>query len=90
MLNKEMKVEGIGPEITSQDEKVKDVNAVQNSIKSIELEKKSEKKEDIKKSLNGILEVKRTDGRRTCPKCGNQNANAIKELIDKKIIKSDR
>ncbi|HEY0088284.1 MAG TPA: hypothetical protein VGB37_05535, partial [Candidatus Lokiarchaeia archaeon] len=82
MLNKEMKVEGIGPEITSQDEKVKDINTIKQ-------EKKSEIKEEIKKSVNGILEVKRAEGRRSCPKCGNQNANAIKELIDKKIIISN-
>ena len=89
MLNEKMKIEGTASEIPSQKEKIKDVNVVQNSIKSIEPEKKSEKKEDEKKSVNGILEVKRVEGRRTCPKCGNQNANAIKELIDKKIIISN-
>ncbi|HEY0090289.1 MAG TPA: hypothetical protein VGB37_15680, partial [Candidatus Lokiarchaeia archaeon] len=89
MLNEKMKVEGEGPEITSQEEKIQDVNVVQNSIKSIEPEKTFEKIEDIKKSVNGILDVKRGEGRRTCPKCGNQNINAIKELIDKKIIISN-
>ena len=38
---------------------------------------------------DGILTIDKTDGRRKCPKCGEENKNMIHESTDKAHIISD-
>ncbi len=38
---------------------------------------------------NNILTIEKTDGRRKCPNCGEENKNMIHESTDKSHIISD-
>ena len=55
---------------------------------SKEDESKPDQKDENKSTQikDGIIEILKSEGRRTCPKCGNQNINTIRESIDKTTI----
>lgn len=72
-----------------------------NLVKSITFQKESEQlpvktnndkdenqlKKDKKTLQNkNLIEIKKSEGRRTCPDCGNKNISTIRELIDKQTI----
>jgi hypothetical protein len=38
---------------------------------------------------DGLMTIDKTDGRRKCPKCGEENKNMIYESVDKGNIISD-
>ena len=43
----------------------------------------------MEENPDGLMNIEKSDGRRKCPKCGEENKNMIHESVDKGHIISD-